>query len=115
MNNSKQSISGHLCTQNRNRQLNMNQELLLITLDAAVPLWVVHIQKEAWDWDRVLAEARKAGQVVAEKGDIIQYRSKQKGETAVAFNELAKGLACMSFVPGGVRFCGRHWDNKLGK
>jgi hypothetical protein len=82
-------------------------ELLKISLSAAVPLWIERLRSVPWD--RLEARAREAAQVVAEKGDIIQYRSKKPGETAKAFNALAEGIAILAFVPGGVTFSGLHF------
>lgn len=86
------------------------EELLRLTLSIAVSLWVEQLQKKSWA--EVEERARVCGQVVAEKGDIIQFRSKKKGETAEAFNRLAEGIAALSFAPGGVEFLGLHFTNK---
>lgn len=51
--------------------------------------------------------AEEAGQVVAEKGDVLMYGGKG---CASAFNALAEGLAILALCPGGVRFAGRHWE-----
>ena len=77
--------------------------LVLITLEAAVPLWRMQIQSEGWSWERIQAEAQECSQMIAEHGDNIMFRSKVKGETAKAFNALAKGIALLSFCPGGVK------------
>lgn len=84
-------------------------ELLRISLSAAVPMHVMELRR--MPMRAVLDIARACGQVVAEKGDIIQFKSKKKGETAAAFNALARGLACASFCPGGVRFLGLHFED----
>jgi hypothetical protein len=76
--------------------------LLSASLSVAVPLWIERVR--SLSVEERLSRARICGQVVAEKGDILQFRSKKKGETAEAFNRLAEGLACAAFVPGGVRF-----------
>jgi len=34
----------------------------------------------------------------------------KRGESAAAFNALAKGLACAAFQPGGVKFLGDRWE-----
>jgi hypothetical protein len=86
----------------------MNDELLKISLSAAVPLWIERF-KQLTDDER-MAIAREAAQVVAEKGDIIQFRSKRKGETANAFNQLARGIAVLAFSPGGVTVFGLHFE-----
>lgn len=85
----------------------MNSDLLAISLSAAVPLWIEELRYLS-ELDRN-ALAHEAAQIVAEKGDIIQYKSKKKGETAKAFNALAKGLAICAYQPGGVTFLGMHF------
>ena len=88
--------------------MNPNEELLKVSLLAAVPLWIEKFKLKGWP--ELLEIAKVEGQVVAEKGDIIQYRSKKKGETAAAFNSLARGLAVLAFFPGGVKFSGLHFE-----
>lgn len=83
---------------------------LIIALDAAVPL---HIEgMKDWSVDRRIGEARRVVDIVASQGDVLQFRSKKRGESAQAFNALARGMAVAAFQPGGVTF-GRssraHW------
>lgn len=92
-----------------------SDSLLGISLGAAVPLWIERIIDEGWTWPRVATEAQAAGQIVAEKGDVILYKSKKAGETAGAFNALAKGIACLAFAPGGVTVFGQHWEADVGR
>lgn len=86
-----------------------NQELLLIALDAAVPLWIFELQR--LPLEEILRIAHECADIVASQGDVIQFRV--KGKTGLAFNALAKGLAALAFSPGGVRFMGRHWETNL--
>lgn len=86
------------------------KELLRISLSAAVPLWIM--EYERLPIEEILALAPEASQYIAEHGDVIMYRGARKGETARAFNELAKGLAILSFAPGGVKFLGMHFEAK---
>jgi hypothetical protein len=86
----------------------MQTELMKLTLQAAVPLWVERLKHKSMS--EILARARVCGEVVAEKGDIIQFKSKKKGATADAFNHLAEGLACLAFAPGGVTFLGLKFE-----
>lgn len=85
--------------------------LLRDTLQVAVPMWVERWRERyrSWPQERIYARSRELGQVVAEKGDVIQFRGGKKGETAAAFNALAEGLALMSMHPGGVLFLGIRW------
>jgi len=86
--------------------------LLRAALGAAVPLWVIELRKRPWS--EIQAIVHECADVIASKGDVILYRSKKKGESAAAFNALAKGLAALSFAPGGVTFLGDHYENQYG-
>lgn len=79
---------------------------LIPMLELAVPLWIDRIRQEAWSEEHRLGRAKVCAQVVAEKGDVLQFGSKTKGEAANVFNRLAEGLACAAYQPGGVKFAG---------
>lgn len=81
-------------------------ELLKISLSAAVPLHIAEMK--SLPWAEVSRIASEASQFIAEHGDALMYKT--KGVTAKAFNHLAKGLAALSFVPGGVKFLGMHFE-----
>ena len=81
--------------------------LLQITLDAAIPCWIMELKLRPWSYLEM--RAADASQMIAEKGDVILFRGKKKGETARAFNALAEGIAILAFYPGGVRIFNRHW------
>lgn len=85
------------------------EELLKIHLEAAVPLRIWELQDKSWEELQPLA--KKASQVIAERGDYIMFRGK-KGRSAEAVNELVTALAIGSFVPGGVKFLGLHFESK---
>lgn len=85
-----------------------NDALLAATLATAVPLWIMRLEQQPWSY--IAQRAPECAQIVAEKGDIIQYRSKKEGETAKAFNALAEGIAICAFSPGGVKFMGMHFE-----
>jgi hypothetical protein len=82
-------------------------DMLVITLQIAVPLWIDEVAKLTDD-ERLTA-ARGCGRMIAEHGDDILYRSPRKGKSAEAFNALARGLACAAYQPGGVWFMGTHF------
>lgn len=85
-----------------------NDALLAATLATAVPLWIMRLEQQPWSY--IQERSKECAQIVAEKGDIIQYRSKKEGETAKAFNALAEGIAILAFAPGGVTFMGMHFE-----
>lgn len=87
------------------------RDLLQCSLEAAVPMWIERLRDEPIEY--LLERAKVCGAAVAERGDIIQFRSKKKGASAEAFNRLAEGLACAALVaPGGVTFLGVRWEAK---
>lgn len=83
--------------------------LLEATLSCAVPLHAEEMKRVPYE--ELVKRAHEYAQIVGEKGDVIQFKSKTKGATAEAFNALAKALAVLSFSPGGVRFMGMHFEN----
>jgi hypothetical protein len=83
-------------------------ELLRTALSSAVPLWIEEMKKLTWEERRVIAS--ESSGIVAHQGDNILYKGAKKGDTAKAFNALARGLAVCSFVPGGVKAFGLHFE-----
>lgn len=83
-------------------------ELLKMSLSAAVPLWIAQFKDRPWK--EISQIASEASQFIAEHGDDILFKSKKRGATAQAFNHLAKGIAALSFVPGGVKIFGLHFE-----
>jgi hypothetical protein len=77
---------------------------------ATVPLLIHEMRRrggpDAADWGRCL----ELGQRIAECGDRILYRSGKRGETAALVTDLARALALLAFVPGGVTFLGLHFE-----
>ena len=84
--------------------------MLRIAIPGAVYLWAHKLRSTPLDV--LLKRAPELSQVVAEKGDVLQFGGGKKGEPAHAFNALAEGLAILSFMPGGVTFLGDHYENK---
>jgi hypothetical protein len=83
----------------------MPNAALMISLEAAVPLWIAEHRDKTPEWRA--ARARECAAVVAAHGDDIQFRGPH---TADGFNRLAEGLALAAFQPGGVRFMDRRWQ-----
>jgi len=82
--------------------------LLRLSLEAAVPLKVEEMRN--WDPDTRAKVARSIADAIAEKGDILMYRSKVKGETAQVFNQTVTALAALAIASGGVHFAGMHFS-----
>jgi len=84
--------------------------LLRTALEVAVPLWITEMQKTPWP--RLQEQGQACSQIIAEHGDNILYRSKKRGETALAFNALARAIAILAFAPGGVTAFELHFEAK---
>jgi len=86
---------------------------LPIALEVSVRLQIMEWEQcsgpELEDFER----CRWIGQYLAEKGDVLQFGSKKKGEVAKIFNKLAAALAVMAFAPGGVEVFGIHFEAKV--
>jgi hypothetical protein len=107
----------------------MNDEVagspLAIALSAAVPLHIFELEARGGPTPDDLERTRGFADVLAEKGDILQFTSPRRkagkgkkagGETdrdrmgtADVFNGLARAIAVMAYCPGGVKAFGSHW------
>lgn len=87
----------------------MNSHPITTMLAAAVPL---RISDLANDPDLPTTMRQRAGdlsRLIAEKGDVLLYGSKKKGETAALFNETVDAIAMLAFAPGGIKVFGMHF------
>lgn len=85
--------------------------LMRVTLMTAVPIWLARLDDlpEDRQLDEAVRWAHQAADVVASKGDLLQFGGGQPGEVAAAFNSMARGIAGLSGAPGGVCFLGVLW------
>jgi hypothetical protein len=83
-------------------------DLLANTLLIAVPLWIEEMKKVSWEERRQFSS--ECCNIICHHGDDILYKSHKKGETATAFNALARGMAILSFARGGVTAFGLHFE-----
>ena len=91
----------------------MSDDLLAISLSAAVPLWAMKMKARGGPTEEEQKRAGETGQLLAERGDRLLFRSRVPGETAELFNRTAEAIAVLSFCPGGVTLFGSHWETKL--
>lgn len=81
--------------------------VMLGLLELAVPAWIDRV--------RMLSpaeqEARRAAAVelIAHGADALVRKAKA-GKAAAQFNAIAEGLALLALCPGGVTWCGMHWE-----
>jgi len=83
---------------------------LLLALEVGVPLRVHEIKSRNGPSDFDLRRCREFAPVLGAKGDILQYTSKKKGETADMMAQLIDAIAVLACMPGGVTFLGQHWE-----
>jgi hypothetical protein len=86
---------------------------LSIALSAAVPLHIIELKAKGGPDAEDLKQAQEFSKDLGERGDVLLFGSKKKGEAAGLFNGLAKSLAVLSFCPGGVTLFGNHWETKI--
>ena len=88
----------------------MGDGLLAVSLSAAVPLIIMSMEQDKGRPNEAdFHKARCYGNVLANKGDNLLFKSKKKGETAELFNGLAHAVATMAFMPGGIKIFGQHY------
>jgi hypothetical protein len=86
---------------------------LAVALSVAVPLHIEELKKKGGPDEADFKQATELSRVLGERGDVLLFGSKKKGETAELFNSVARTLAVLSYVPGGVTLFGSHWETKL--
>jgi hypothetical protein len=84
-------------------------EVLRAALSVAVPLQISELERCGGPGPSELAEAREVGQLLAEKGDVLMFKS-PKGETAKVFGRVARAIAVLAFCPGGVQVFGDRYE-----
>ena len=87
--------------------------LLPMTLDAVVPLWILEFAQlpadERMDRLKAMNGVIHRGMNFCELMEFVLHKGSKKGDSAAAFNALAKSIALMAFVPGGIHCFGRHF------
>ena len=83
-------------------------------LGLAVPLWIDRHRGTSPPLRE--ARAREVGHAIAHHQGVAAMVDPEargtgkKGGLGQAFNLVAEGLALLAFCPGGVDFCGAHWE-----
>ena len=87
-----------------------NASLLSISLSAAVPLHILEYYERGGITEADLAWIKDFGHELGEQADRLLFRSAKRGETATLFNKLARSIAILSYIPGGVTTFGQHYE-----
>jgi len=84
---------------------------LPIALSAAVPLWIMKFKEYSYnDLQTMLRILDESDFCV--RMEYVLHKGPKEGDTARAFNDLAKCIAIMSFCPGGITIFGMHFEDK---
>jgi hypothetical protein len=79
-------------------------------LQMAVPLWIMRFKGLPWeDLKQVMKESET---VLEESGELATFAQFKQGQSAKAFNAIAKAIAALSFMPNGIEIFGRHFETK---
>jgi hypothetical protein len=86
-----------------------NKELLLASLEVAVPLRAAELSLTPLS--KLLADGPALARTIAGSGDVLEFRGAREGATGEVFNAFARAVAILSFLPGGVTVCGVKMQN----
>src|SRR4051794_22579860 len=91
----------------------LQDTLLGSTLALLVPLAIMELHAKGGPTAADYREAGTIQQVLAERADVLLFGGGRKGEAGQIAAQLARGIALLSFWPGGVRLFGQHWDAEI--
>ena len=91
------------------------EDVLSFMLDAAVRLRIeglkaMNDEAYAWMWREWTNEVHLDNAGLWNEG--ILFGSNKVGETATAFNAMAKAIAALAFMPGGITVFNQHYEAK---
>lgn len=89
-----------------------SRSLLAISLSAAVPLWIVDLDRAGGPSEADMKRCGEFAQELGERGDTLLFGGKP-GEAANLFNKLARSIAVLAFCPGGITTFGQHYEAKV--
>lgn len=95
----------------RREWVNSNEELFLSFVEAMVPIRIYDIRRtQGWVSDADIAWARAQVDIIASGGDAVLCYV--RGQSGKSMGVLCKCLAILAFCPGGITFCGLHFEVK---
>ena len=85
--------------------------MLPMSLSAAVPLWMHQFKDLDWEQrEHLMKEVQKDDFCL--RLEYVLHKGPKEGDSARAFNDLAKAIALLSFCPGGVCVFGTRYQWK---
>jgi len=89
-------------------QTEIRQRAFVERLTFTVPLHIMELRAQGGIQECHIAVMSHFANVIGEKGDVLLYERGPEREEI--FRMLAEGLAILAFFPGGVTFCGQHFE-----
>lgn len=86
-----------------------NHELMMIHIEMVVPLMTYEISQRGGIQEWQLEQVSEYADLLGGQGDALQYYV--KGQSGKMMNILCECLAILSFMPGGVKFSGLHFES----
>jgi hypothetical protein len=89
---------------------------LAIMLSGAVPLWIEQLKRRGGpSMEEISSLEETLGPVLDRADGLLLFRGREAkdGEIANAFNQLARGIAILSYVPGGVTVFNEHYETEF--
>lgn len=78
-------------------------------LSATVPLYMMELERAGGPTPEQFAALSNFSQMLGERGDTLLFGGKS-GDAGALATELAHVVAVLSFVPGGIRIFGMHFE-----
>lgn len=87
---------------------------LNMALMMAVPIQMFALAEQGGPTAEDFAQLQELDAILERADELLLFKGKgaKPGELAEAFNKLARGLAVMSYIPGGVTFGGEFYQGK---
>ena len=83
-----------------------NSYLIRLHVEAMVPLLIHDLAERGGPDDLDRLRCKAIGQRMASNADNMMFRGGTKGEAGLLVSDLCFGLACLAFLPGGVKWNG---------
>lgn len=87
--------------------------LFQATLEAGARTSIADLLRTGGPSEWHFEQAQAFAQTLGEKGDVLLYGSKKKGETAALMARFCEVVAIMAFMPGGVTLFGLHFEASI--
>jgi len=89
----------------------MEGEYLKTALSAAVPLWMYQFAELTFEERKEQIDKAMTDDMCL-RLEYVLHKGPKQGDTARAFNDLAKSIALLAFQPGGIKIFGMHFERR---